>query len=98
MFGAFLFLTYYLEQTLGYSPVTTGLAFLPMVGAIMLTSTTSNTVLLRRTGPRPLIAAGMILAAGGMVLLTGMGLTANYTSDILPALLLVGTGIGLAPR
>jgi EmrB/QacA subfamily drug resistance transporter len=95
MFGVFLFLTYYLQQTLGYSPVRNGLAFLPMIAAVMLTSTSANTLLLTRVGPRPLVATGMALAAGGMVLLTGLGLHAAYVSDILPALLLVGAGIGL---
>ena len=95
MFGVFLFLTYYLQQTLHYSPVTNGLAFLPMVGAVMITSTTANTLLLVRVGPRPLIAAGMVVAAGGMVLLTHLGLGSTYAVDILPALLLVGAGIGL---
>jgi predicted MFS family arabinose efflux permease len=53
MFGVFLFLTYYLQQTLGYSPIETGLALLPMVGAVMLTATLSTAVLLPRVGPRP---------------------------------------------
>jgi hypothetical protein len=55
MFGVFLFLTYYLQRTLGYSPIETGLAFLPMLGAVMLTATMSTAVLLPRLGPRPLI-------------------------------------------
>src|SRR5579875_1303388 len=88
MFGVFLFLTYYLQQTLGYSPVTNGLAFLPMIGAVMVTSTGATGVLLARTGPRPLVV-------GGMVYLTRLGLHASYAGDILPSLLLVGAGIGL---
>jgi EmrB/QacA subfamily drug resistance transporter len=96
MFGVFLFLTYYLQQQLGYSPITTGLAFLPMIAAVMLTSTTANTVLLQRVGPRPLIAGGMAVAAGGMALFTRLGLHASFVGDILPGLLLVGIGVGLA--
>ena len=65
MFGLFLFLTYYLQQTLGFSPVITGVAFLPMVACLMASSITSNIVLMPRTGPRPLAPAGMLLAAGG---------------------------------
>ncbi|WP_028061358.1 MFS transporter [Candidatus Solirubrobacter pratensis] len=95
MFGVFLFLTYYLQQTLGFSPVETGLAFLPMVGAIMLTATTSTAKLLPRLGPRPLIPAGMTLAAAGMVLLTGIGVGSTYAGDVLPGLLVMGLGIGL---
>jgi EmrB/QacA subfamily drug resistance transporter len=95
MFGVFLFLTYYLQQTLGFSPVTTGLAFLPMVGAIMATATTSTAKLLPRVGPRPLIPTGMLLASAGMLLLTRIGVDSSYAGDVLPGLLVMGLGIGL---
>lgn len=95
MFGVFLFLTYYLQQTLGYSPVTTGIAFLPMVGAIMIASTTSNGILLARVGPKPLVAIGMLLGAAGMLILTRVGLDSGYVARILPALLVLGLGLGL---
>lgn len=94
MFGVFLFLTYYLQQTLGYSPVRTGLAFLPMVGAIIVTSTTSSTVLLPRIGPRLLISTGMLLAAIGMVLLAQVGVHSTYAAHVLPGLLVIGVGLG----
>src|SRR5204862_5911888 len=67
MFGVFLFLTYYLQQTLGFSPVETGLAFLPMMASLMLTSTTASAVILPRVGPRPLVSAGMLIAAVGLL-------------------------------
>ena len=73
MFGIFLFLTYYLQETLGFSPVTTGLAFLPMVAAITVCSNLANIVLLPRTGPRWLVASGMLAAAAGMAWLTRIG-------------------------
>jgi hypothetical protein len=95
MFGIFLFLTYYMQLTLGYSPVKTGLAFLPMVAALMLSSTLSSTLLLPRIGPRPLIPTGLLLAAGGMALETQIGLHSRYGADVLPGLLLVGLGLGL---
>jgi predicted MFS family arabinose efflux permease len=95
MFGVFLFLTYYLQQTLGYSPVKTGFAFLPMVGAIIATSTTSSTVLLPRLGPRPLIPTGMLLSTVGMVLLAQLGTHSTYSAHILPSLLVLGVGLGL---
>ncbi len=95
MFGIFLFLTYYLQQSLGYSPVKTGLSFLPMVAGLMGASTTSTTVLLPRVGPRPLIPVGMLVAAGGMVVLTQIGLHTSYASGVLPGLVLVGLGLGL---
>jgi EmrB/QacA subfamily drug resistance transporter len=95
MFGVFLFLTYYLQQTLGYSPVRTGLAFLPMIGGIMLTATTSTAVLLPRVGARPLIPTGMVLAALGLTYMTRLDLTSTYVVDILPGLVVMGLGMGL---
>jgi len=96
VFGIFLFLTYYLQLTLAYSPVKSGLAFLPMIAAIIAASTTSSGVLMPRFGPRPLIPAGLTLAAGGLVILaTQLGLHTSYPGQILAALLLVGAGLGL---
>ena len=65
MFGIFLFLTYYLQDTLGYSPVITGLAFLPMIAGVATSSNVSNIVLLPRIGPKPIVSAGLVLAATG---------------------------------
>jgi EmrB/QacA subfamily drug resistance transporter len=95
MFGVFLFLTYYLQQTLGFSPVKTGLAFLPMIGVLMVTATTATTRLLPRTGPRPLLTLGMLLAAGGMVLMAQLGVDSTYAAHVLPGLLVIGAGLGL---
>jgi EmrB/QacA subfamily drug resistance transporter len=96
VFGIFLFLTYYLQLSLAYSPVKSGLAFLPMIAAIVVASTTSSGVLMPRTGPRPLIPAGMLLAAVGLAILASrLGLRTSYLDWILPALLLTGAGLGL---
>jgi EmrB/QacA subfamily drug resistance transporter len=96
VFGIFLFLTYYLQLTLAYSPVKSGLAFLPMIAAIVAASTISSGVLMPRTGPRPLIPAGMVLAAAGLAILAArLGLRTSYLDWILPALLLTGAGLGL---
>jgi Na+/melibiose symporter-like transporter len=65
LFGTFLFLTYYLQQTLGYSPLVTGVAFLPLSGAIIVAANLSTIVLMPRIGPRPLVAFGLLAAAGG---------------------------------
>jgi EmrB/QacA subfamily drug resistance transporter len=94
LFGVFLLLTYYLQRLLGYSPVKTGLAFLPMVGANVVVSTTTSVVLLARLGPRPLIVVGMAIGACGMAWLTRLGLHSRYATDVLPALLLIGIGLG----
>ncbi len=95
IFAVFLFLTYYLQQNLGLSPVTTGLAFLPMVGGIMITSITGNVALVPRFGPRPLVPTGMALAAVGMLYLTGLGPHSSYAAHVLPSLIVMGLGFGL---
>jgi EmrB/QacA subfamily drug resistance transporter len=95
MFGIFLFVTYYLQDTLNYSPVITGVAFLPMVACIAIASNTSNIVLMPRIGPKPIVSAGLLLAAVGMVLFTRIGLHSGYAAIILPALLVTGLGMGL---
>jgi EmrB/QacA subfamily drug resistance transporter len=94
MFGVFLFLTYYLQQTLGFSPVQTGLAFLPMIGGVMVTATASTAALLPRIGPRPLATLGMALSAAGMVLLAQLGVDSTYAAHVLPGLMLIGVGLG----
>ncbi len=95
MFGVFLFLTYYLQQSLGFSPIRTGLAFLPMIGGIMVSATTATSVLLPRLGARPLIPVGMLLGAVALAYMTRLDLASSYASDILPALIVMGVGMGL---
>jgi EmrB/QacA subfamily drug resistance transporter len=95
IFAVFLFLTYYLQRNLGYSPVKSGLAFLPMVACIMFTSITSNVKLMPLTGPKPLVTLGCLLGAAGMFYLTGLGPNESYVTSILPALVLSGLGFGL---
>jgi EmrB/QacA subfamily drug resistance transporter len=92
IFGTFLFLTFYLQVVKTHSPLTTGLLFLPMVGCILISSNLSRRIGL---GPRALIAAGMLLAAGGTAQLTQITVTSNYVSAVLPALLFLGLGLGL---
>ena len=94
MFGIFVFLTYYMQQTLHYSPVVTGLAFLPMVGMIVVCANLSNIVLLPRLGPKPLVTLGMLLASGAMVWLTRIGPHAGYVAAVLGPLLVAGMGFG----
>ncbi len=95
MFGVFLFLTYYLQVSRGYSPVTTGLAFLPMTLVVMISAVVATTRLRARVGPRPLIVSGMALGAIGMLMLRGIGLDSSYAGVILPGLVVMGTGLGL---
>ncbi|MFJ4683767.1 MFS transporter [Streptomyces sp. NPDC091377] len=95
LFGLFLFLTYYLQVILGYSPVKTGLGFLPLTVAIIIGSTQISARLLQHVSPRTLMVPGMLLAAVGMLLLTRITIASDYAAEILPALLLMGLGMGL---
>jgi EmrB/QacA subfamily drug resistance transporter len=94
VFAVFLFLTYYLQQNLGYSPLKTGLAFLPMTAAIVLTSTTVQTKVLHRTGARPLVMSGMALGVIAMLLFTQLTPNGAYITHVLPGLVLTGVGMG----
>ena len=96
MFGIFLFLTYYLQTILGYSPVVTGVAFLPTIAMVMLFAQISNVLLMPRIGPKLLVAFGMVLAAAGMVWLTRIGVHSSYASAIVGPMLVTGAGIGLS--
>ena len=94
MFGIFLFFTYYLQETPGLHPVMAGVAFLPMVGAIIVSANLANIVLLPRIGPKLLVAPGMLAAAAGLAWLTRIGVHSSYSADVLPPLLLASTGLG----
>jgi EmrB/QacA subfamily drug resistance transporter len=95
IFGVFLFLTYYLQEVKGYSPLTSGLAFLPLIGCILLMSNVSSIVALPRLGPRVLITTGMLFGAGAMIYLTQLTVTSSYTGGVLPALIIMGLGFGM---
>ncbi len=95
LFGLFLFLTYYLQLTKGFSAFETGLAFLPMSFSIAPTVGLVTTKILPRTGPRPLVPVGMLLGALGMLLLTRLEPDSPYASHVLPSLILIGIGFGL---
>jgi EmrB/QacA subfamily drug resistance transporter len=94
VFAVFLFLTYYMQQNLGFSPVKTGLAFLPLTAVLVVTSTTVQTKVLGRTGTKPLVAFGMALGAIAMLWLTRLSPGAGYAGHVLPALLVIGVGMG----
>ncbi|MFI5958919.1 DHA2 family efflux MFS transporter permease subunit [Cryptosporangium sp. NPDC051539] len=94
-FAIFLFLTFYLQDTLEFTPVESGLAFLPMVGMLVVRAVVSGAALLPRTGPRPLVPIGCLLGAVGMGLLTGISTTSGYVGGVLPGLLVLGFGFGL---
>ena len=90
-----LFLTYYLQQDRGYTPIRTGVAFLPMAASVMISATIATNKLRPRVGPRPLVVAGMLLGGGGMLYLTRLTVASSYATGILPALIMLGVGFGL---
>ncbi|MFF3517268.1 MFS transporter [Streptomyces sp. NPDC002573] len=94
MFGVFLFLTYYLQQSLGYSALKTGFAFLPMIVASSLASAVANNVVVPRIGPKPVVPLGMAIAAVGLAWMTKLDLNSGYVAQVLPQLVLVGVGLG----
>jgi EmrB/QacA subfamily drug resistance transporter len=90
IFGVFLFLTYYLQQARGDSPLLTGLLFLPLPATIMVSARRVNAHLLGRWGARRLITIGMILGVAAMAWLTRLTSHSPYAAAILPALILLG--------
>ncbi|ARQ70199.1 MFS transporter [Streptomyces marincola] len=96
MFGLFLFMTYYLQVVRGYSPVRTGVSFLPMVAGMIIGSTQIGARLVTRVSPRALMAPGFAVASLGMLMLTQLSLDTSYVAVILPAQVLLGLGMGTA--
>jgi EmrB/QacA subfamily drug resistance transporter len=94
MFSIFLFLTYYFAASLGYSPIKTGLAYLPMVTAVAVSSTTMSLLVLPKVGPKLVVSASFLVAAAGMALLTRLELNSTYAAHILPGMILLGLGLG----
>jgi EmrB/QacA subfamily drug resistance transporter len=94
IFGIFLFLIYYMQVTLGYSPVISGVAMLPMVVLIGVTANVGTIVLMPRLGPKPLVILGMLCNAAGMAWLTRIGVHSDYPSALLGPLMVTGAGMG----
>ncbi|MFD7839467.1 MDR family MFS transporter [Streptomyces sp. NPDC059761] len=96
VFALYPVVGYYLQVVLRYDPAMAGEAFLPMVAAILVGSTQVSARLLSRVAPRVPMLAGLALTAVGLLLLTGLRFESSYATGVLPGMLLVGLGIGLA--
>jgi EmrB/QacA subfamily drug resistance transporter len=96
MFSVFFFGAIYLEKVLHYSPLTTGIAFLPMSVAMAIMSLGVTSRLLMRFGPMRLLIPGMSSVIVALVLLSHTGVHTNYAVSILPAFLLLGLGMSLS--
>jgi len=94
MFGIFLFVTYYLQTSLGFTPMQTGFSFLPMIGMLVLAAQLSTNIFVPRFGPKIMVPFGMALGAIGMVLLTNLDLDSSYAANVLPALMILGFAMG----
>src|SRR5215217_6495075 len=94
MFGQFFFLTLFVQNVLGYSPLRAGLAFLPITAAIVTTSQFAARSL-PRIGPKRLMTGGALLAVAGLAWLTQVSVTSGYVDGILGPMLLFGLGMGL---
>ena len=95
IFGMLLFVTYYLQQNLGFSAIEAGVAFLPMTFALAIAAQLSIRRILPKAGPRAAITPGLLLAAAGALLLTRLGTSSDYVNLVLPATLLFGAGLGM---
>jgi EmrB/QacA subfamily drug resistance transporter len=93
MFGLFFFLTIFMETVWGYSALRTGVAYLPMVGAIMAMAGVS-TALVPRIGAKPILIAGTTIAAGGMFWLSRIAADSSYAGGLLGPIVVTGIGLG----
>lgn len=97
LLGAFLFITYYLQVVLHYSPLQAGLAFLPVTVSSQLGSWLVARRLMPRVAPRALVVPGLLVAAAGVAVLTQLRADGtSYLTTVLPAELLLGAGIACA--
>ena len=94
MFGVFLFVTYYVQTTLHYSPIQTGVSFLPMIVMLVIAAQLGTNVLVPRLGPKVMVPIGMLLAATAMVLFTRLDVDSSYAPGLLLPLMFMGAGMG----
>jgi EmrB/QacA subfamily drug resistance transporter len=94
MMGMFLFMTYYFQGTLHYSPLRSGVAYLPFSGALIVTAVLASS-LLPKLGPRIMMTVGATLATGAMLWLTQLRIDSPYPTGILPAFIVMAVGMAL---
>jgi EmrB/QacA subfamily drug resistance transporter len=94
MFGMFFFLTYFVQRVMGYSAIKTGVAYLPMVAAILVASGV-GAQLVPKIGARPLLIAGSLVGTGGMFWMSRLTEHASYSADLLGPTIITGLGLGM---
>ncbi|MFG2004563.1 MFS transporter [Spirillospora sp. NPDC048911] len=95
MFATFLFLTYHMQIVMGYSALKAGCAFLPMTAAVLVGAGGVATRLLPKAPPRALMGPGLLIASGALGWLTVLDAGSSYAGTLLPAMCLLGFGMGL---
>jgi EmrB/QacA subfamily drug resistance transporter len=94
LFGMFFFLTLFVQDVLGYSPLKAGFAFLPVTVALIFTAQVAARTL-PRLGPKPLMTAGAVLAVIGLAWVSQISVSSGYVDGILGPMLIFGLGMGL---
>ena len=94
LFGMFYFCTLYLQQVLGFSALKTGVSYLPFSFTLIAASAATSRVVDRFT-PKPVLVTGLLIATGGFVFLTQVSGDGDYTSHVLPAMVILGLGLGM---
>src|SRR5262249_15194223 len=89
----FFFLTLYMQTVLHYSPIQTGVAYLPLTAGLIIASGIASQ-LFARIGTKPVVVAGAVIAAGGLYWLSRIPLHGSYATDILPGILVTSLGAG----
>jgi len=96
MFGMFFLGALYLQRVLGFTSLEVGLAFLPVTAIIGTLSLGFSAKLNLRFGPRATLIPGLVAIAAGLLLFSRISVDGRYLTDVLPAMVLIGTGAGLS--
>lgn len=94
IFGVNLYLVYFLQIVLGFTPLQTGLAVLPLCLGIMISAMVSTSVLLPKLGAKVLVPAGMIFSAVGSALLMFAPVASGYVLQVAVPMFVVAVGLG----
>jgi EmrB/QacA subfamily drug resistance transporter len=89
----FFFLTLYMQNVLGYSPIQTGAAYLPLTFGVGVSAGIASQ-LQSRVGTRPVVVVGSLVAAGGVYYLSRIPVHGSYVSDLLPGMMIMSLGLG----
>jgi EmrB/QacA subfamily drug resistance transporter len=95
LFGMFYFCTLYLQQVLGFSALKTGVSYLPFSLTLIASSAGASRIVDRYT-PKPVLVTGLLISTAGFIVLTRASGHGDYASHVLPALVIIGIGLGMS--